>query len=145
MFRGRRKAAFRRAVALGAAVIVQVWSLAPVAASVIYCIGDDGHAGFELMKAGARGCAACCHEELAAGDAGMHVEDGPVSECTDIAMAPSDGLATKSSDTPPASPLVALLPVRVGAALPDHEPVLGDIPPPRGSPTRMLRRTVLLI
>lgn len=129
---------------------MQLWSLAPVAASVIYCIGDDGHAAFELMKAGARGCAACCHDEVAElaaapqDDEASSVAEAPVSECTDVAMAPFDGVATKSDAASPA-PLVALLPARIEAPLYHRELARSDIAPPRGSPTRMLRRTVLLI
>jgi len=138
----RRRGPARRLIALGAALAVQLWSLAPVAASVIYCIGEDGHSGFELVKAGARGCADCCHE----GENGApRIEGAPVSECTDIALSPETGVAGKVSEAPVAVSFVtALLPASVASERAWRYRDVG-LDPPRGSSTRMLRRTVLLI
>jgi len=113
-----------------------------MAASVIYCIGEDGHAGFELVKAGARGCADCCHE--AEGGA-LRIEGAPVSECTDIALSPESGIAGKVSEALVVASFIAVgLPV---AVVPDRTWQFRDVglDPPRGSATRMLRRTILLI
>lgn len=129
-------------IALGVALALQVWSVAPVAASVVYCIGEDGHSGFEVVEAGARGCASCCHDKPGA-EAGL--ADAPVSECIDIALSPESGLAGKVTE-PERSVSVLALVVASTTVLPrvafraDR-----DLEPPRGSPTRMRRHTVLLI
>lgn len=132
-------------MALLAAVVVQVWSLAPVSASVIYCIGEDGHSGFEMVKAGARGCAACCHDP-ASGAAAAEAVHEPVSECTDIALSPASGVVGKQK----AAGEVDLLPLssRVAFDVPGRPRLLdrrADLEPVRGSPQRLRRHTVLLI
>lgn len=138
-----------RMVAFGAALAVQLWSLAPVAASVIYCIGEDGHSGFELVKPGARGCASCCHDpahDPAQDSRGL--AGAPVSECIDIALSPQSGLTGKLGEMAgPERPAIALTMVAPAATAlgrvafrPDR-----DLEPPRGSAARMRRHTVLLI
>jgi len=132
----------RRLLALGAVFTLQVWSLAPMAASVIYCIGEDGHSGFELVKAGARGCASCCHGQEGESP---RLDAAPSAECTDIALAPADGIAGKASDAAVSVSFVAL-PLPAVTIVETHALFRqADPNPPRGSPTRMLRRTVLLI
>ncbi|MFN2375466.1 MAG: hypothetical protein ABR538_02945 [Candidatus Binatia bacterium] len=129
-----------------AAMVVQVWTLAPVSASVIYCIGEDGHSGFEVVKAGARGCAACCHDSGPEADRHGEALHEPVSECTDITLSPASGVLGKGkvaadADLLPLSTLVAV------AGVERLRPVHGraGIEPPRGSPQRLRRHTVLLI
>lgn len=142
MFFGRRRKALRRAVALAAILVVQLWSLAPMAASVIYCIGDDGHSGFEMVRAGATGCAACCHEPR---EGAAQIGRAPVSECTDIAISHAAGAAAKVFDSTAAVSFVAvaLPPAIVSAVVGVHR--ARDFEPPRNPSVHLLEETVLLI
>lgn len=132
----------RRLIAVTAAAVVQLWSVAPMAASVIYCIGEDGHSGFELVRAGARGCASCCHEEDGGGE---HFAASPVSECVDIALAPSAGVTAKL--TPSASPGPGLAADTYAAPGLRAAGLVREMQfdPPRASLARLRRHTVLLI
>jgi len=142
VFFGRRRKALRRAVALAAVLVVQLWSMAPMAASVIYCIGDDGHAGFEMVRAGDTGCADCCHEP---GESAGRIGAVPVSECTDIAISHADGATGKSSDSTASASFVAVeLPPTIVAELVGANRAR-HFDPPRHSSVRLLQQTVLLI
>lgn len=130
-----------RAVTLAAAIMVQIWSLVPVAASVIYCIGEDGHAGFELAHAGASDCGRCCPEGEGA-EPGIGNE---ASGCTDIAISPAAAFSGKVSA---AEATVSFVVVGVGSFAGSRlsgrmRPA--DFDPPRTAATRRLRHTVLLI
>ena len=68
--------------ALMAGLLAYLFSATPAAASVIYCIGADGHTGFEIIAGASTGCDRCCHKPLQNGAP----DDAQHEECVDIAM-----------------------------------------------------------
>jgi len=141
VLRCRRKAS-HRFIVVAAAVAVQLWSLAPMAASMIYCIGADGHSGFELVLPGERACSSCSH---ATADGARRIETAAEPECTDIAISAPVGVTGKASATPGVDPFVRLGLPAAAVHAGSRQRRAPDFDPPRGSATRLLRRTVLLI
>jgi hypothetical protein len=145
-FRGRRRSSSRIAI-VACSLLAYLLAAGPAAATVVYCISDDGHAGFELVAAGERGCASCCHE-LPSVPAHDGFAPTPV-ECTDIALSSDQALrANVAAEREAASfapALVATLhpPSRLDTRT--FENLRPDLAPPRGSPAVFLRHTVLLI
>jgi hypothetical protein len=145
-FRSRRKVLAR----LGTFAVVlasYLFSLGPATASVIYCISDTGHSGFELVAAGQSGCASCCHDPV---EGGAH--DGlqaQAHECTDVALSLPQDVRRANGDvtasTPWPLPLLqqdeaAVTPVAVTGTR--SQTVLS---PPRSSPSMLVAFTVLTI
>jgi hypothetical protein len=145
-FRGRRRTS-RRIAIVASSLLAYLFSVGPAAATVVYCISDDGHEGFELVAAGERGCASCCHE-LPSEPAHEGFSPTP-TECTDIAMSSDQALrasvAAERETAVFAPDLVATLhpPSRLDTRT--FESARADLAPPRGSPAVFLRHTVLLI
>jgi hypothetical protein len=145
-FRGRRRTS-RRIAIVACSLLAYLFSVGPAAATVVYCISDDGHEGFELVAAGERGCASCCHE-LPSEPAHDGFSPTP-TECTDIAMSSDQALrasvAAERETISFAPALVATLhpPSRLDTRT--FESARTDLAPPRGSPAVFLRHTVLLI
>jgi hypothetical protein len=146
-FRGRRRTS-RRIAIVACSLLAYLFSVGPAAATVVYCISDDGHEGFELVAAGERGCASCCHD-LPSEPAHEGFPPTP-TECTDIALssdqAPRTASVAAERETSAFAPdLVAILhpPSRLDTRT--FESARTDLAPPRGSPSVFLRHTVLLI
>lgn len=121
---------------------MQFWSLAPVAASVVYCIGEDGHAGFELARPGASDCNACCPDEVATA---LAAPDREASGCTDIVISGDSAVSGKDSvgAATPSFAVVGMAASGQHASRRQLQPM--DFDPPSSAATRLLRRTVLLI
>ena len=145
-FRGRRRTS-RRIAIVACSLLTYLVSVAPAAASVVYCISDDGHEGFELVAAGERGCASCCHD-LPSEPAHEGFSPTP-TECTDIALSSDQALrasVTAERETAVFAPaLVAMLPPPSRFDTRTFESARADHAPPRSSPSVFLRHTVLLI
>jgi len=141
---GGKRSRRRRAVALGVGVLLHLLSLTPAAASVIYCLGDDGHGGIETLEGGQRGCADCCHDEL-----GAHGDDtGNGGECTDVSLSSTDSMLCSPGIQGPDLATVLVLPVAatiLASPLARSAYDADDLAPPRGSPLGLRRHTVLLI
>jgi hypothetical protein len=145
-FRRRRRTGLRLAI-VATSLLAYLFSAGPAAATIVYCISDDGHEGFELVASGERGCASCCHE-LPSVPAHEGFTPAP-AECTDIALSSDQALrasATVERDGFASAPalVVALHPPSPIDA-PTFESVRADLSPSRGSPVVFLRHTVLLI
>lgn len=147
MFLRRRRQTSQRFGILTAGVVAYLLSFAPIAGTVIYCISDDGHAGFEVVAQTERGCASCCHEAMDATGAGG--VEAAAAECTDIALS-SPELISSSSTTGPAAVLPPDAFVHAVAITPparDFRPT-GEqtaLAPPRSTASALVRHTVLLI
>jgi hypothetical protein len=141
----RRRRAGHRIAIVALSLASYLFSVAPAAATVVYCISEDGHEGFELVASGERGCASCCHD-LPDEPAHEGFEPTP-SECTDIALSTDQAIranpATERDEIVFAPALVATLhvPLRTQTL----ERVAATREPQRGSPAVFLRHTVLLI
>lgn len=128
-------------------MLAYLFSAGPAAATIVYCISEDGHEGFERVASGERGCASCCHE-LPSEPAHEGFTPAP-AECTDIALSSEQALRANAASEREAfsfAPvLVAALhpPSRIGE--PTFESVHAQLSPPRGSPVVFLQHTVLLI
>jgi hypothetical protein len=124
-----------------------LFSVTPAAASVVYCISDDGHSGFELVPGGDRGCASCCHEVPSGpGHEGFPPEP---AECTDIALSSDQAIRAGAALEPGAvtfaPEFVATLHPPTRLEKPTVESVRALLVPPRSSPAVLLRHVVLLI
>lgn len=127
-------------------MLAWVFSLGPMAATVIYCISDDGHSGFEVVASGERGCASCCHEEE--GASGHDGLGPPAGECTDVTLTSPQAVSGCASFVPAnlaqAFDSLAIAPFVTGVRSVQFvraEPFA----PPRGCAAMLQRSTVLLI
>lgn len=79
-----------RVAAALAMALVHLCSVGPAAASLIYCIGQDGHQGIELVRHGDRGCASCCHESPTTQEHRTEASSdrrlADADECTDVQL-----------------------------------------------------------
>lgn len=136
-----------------ALAFVHLCSAGPAAASLIYCLGENGHHGIELVRHGQRGCAACCHESGATPHAqppspadkpAPAAPDGEGSECTDVSL--GDESAFPGRHTVPSwEGTVAVLPVWSAPALVAlRVPGLSPFPA-RVAPNLSSRRAVVLL
>lgn len=142
---GGKRSRRRRVVALGVGVLLHLLSLTPAAASVIYCLGDDGHGGIETLRGGQRGCADCCHDE--AGAHGDETSDGG-GECTDVSLSSTDSmLRAPGLHGPDLASVIALplAPMILASPLASSAYDADNLAPARGSPLGLRRHTVLLI
>jgi hypothetical protein len=144
LFRRRRQASQRIAI-VAALVFTYLASVAPAAATIIYCIGD-GHSGFERVSGGERGCASCCHELP---EAPAHDEhEAEPSECTDIAL--SSEQALRAGACADRHDFASVAPLGLPMRMYDHAALQGarrdlraEAPP--GAATSELRRSVVLL
>jgi len=145
-FRTRRKVLAR----LGTFAVVlasYLFSLGPATASVIYCISDAGHSGFELVASGQSGCASCCHDPVEGGaNDGLQAE---AHECTDIALSLPQDVRRANVDVTATAPS-PLPPLRQDSAAAAPVAVTGTrsqtaLSPPRSAPSMLIAFTVLTI
>lgn len=145
-------------------LLLQFSSLGPGFATAVYCIGDDGHAGVEVVRAG-RGCASCCHEArgdshdaAAAGRAAEHVGDevgghvdGAIggepgtSECHDVDLTPEAETGPRDEHAAFVAGLGTPLPVARPAADCGATPCSLRVASRAGPPALALLRPVVLL
>jgi len=147
VFLRRRRQTSRRIGFLATGLVAYLLSLAPIAGTVIYCISEDGHSGFEVVAQTERGCASCCHDTVeAAGNGGL--EQAPI-ECIDIALSspeliPATTAAGPGFDVLPHSFLHTLAtPAATHEFRAARERTAHA--PPRSAASVLVRHTVLLI
>jgi hypothetical protein len=146
VFFRRRRNVQARIGTIALVLATYLLSSAPATASVIYCITDAGHSGFELVASGERGCASCCHDEV---DRGNHEGFAAADECTDVFLALAQDLRRAS----PGVAAPALLPFVHAQtwARPSRQPAPSRAPdqtalaPPRSAPSALIAFTVLTI
>lgn len=143
----RRGRFLARAGSVAAALATCLLSLAPATASVVYCIGQPGHSGFELVAGGESGCAGCCH------DAEHRSADGDTAanagECVDVLVSvpqdlPRTGCVAADAGTP-ALPLVQPAPATMPRGRRTSIPNPATPPPAASSPSAWIAFTVLTI
>ncbi|HYB99666.1 MAG TPA: hypothetical protein VEC57_11110 [Candidatus Limnocylindrales bacterium] len=78
-----RRARRRRWNVLASGLLAYMFSATPAAISFVYCLGSDGHAGFEIVTGSSIGCEDCCHRPSPGHD-GEHAQH---QECVDVVMA----------------------------------------------------------
>lgn len=144
-----RYAALRRTGVMVVAALLQLLTVSPSGASLVYCIGLEGHAGIEMLRDGQVDCSGCCRESTFHPSVLASPTDAEDSGCTDILLSSPDVLTPAMGTEPgvlsvptishpfsfPTIPTVRLSSLR-GFAPTD---------PPRGSSPHLIRVTVLLI
>jgi len=133
----------RRWKALAIGLLAYMFSATPAAASFIYCVGTDGHAGFELVGGVQTGCSNCCHRPTGTGEHG----EPRTEECVDISMADHEPTIAKKHDASGSADLFLIAPVL--AAWPAdlrcaHSRTAAQSPPPPSLPFPSLRRLIVL-
>lgn len=149
MLRSFRRATLQRAGLVLAAAVLHLFSVAPSAAELVYCIGSDGHSGLELLQGGGNGCIDCCHENTADSATLDSAATPGINGCRDILLSASDALSRSDRADPErlTAPAVGFPNTFVRLDVVRASSIRGFAPygPLRASAPQLIRHTVLLI